>query len=64
MGMVPENLEWLLAFIYGVAPGIVAWSVPGGFSLAWLRGFLPGSVWAWFGGPGLDGRRAPGIYMQ
>ena len=42
MGMVPGNVEWLLAFIYGVAPGIVAWSVSGDFSLAWLRGFLPG----------------------
>ena len=52
MGMVPENLEWLLAFIYGVAPGIVAWSVPGDFSLAWLRGFLPGvapGIFAWSG---------------
>ena len=42
MGIVPGNVEWLLAFIYAVAPGIVAWSVSGDFSLAWLRGFLPG----------------------
>ena len=50
MGMVPGNIEWLLAFIYAVAPGIVAWSVSGDFSLAWLRGFLPGvapAIFAW-----------------